>query len=209
MIILDLDDFRQVTGRREGSPVAMVKASSGFDVDEVVKNIEAALEEAGKRRLGEDAPSFSVLTSETVSDMVGNIMAILQVIIVAFASIALVVGGIGIMNTMYTSVRERTREIGIMKAVGSKNSAILWIFLIEAGIIGIVGGIGGTALGIIFAKSIEIYGQANMFYVKAAVTPGLILLGLTFSILAGCLSGFFPARKAAKMRPVDALRRFE
>jgi len=209
MIVLDLEDFRQITGKREGSPMAMVKASSEFDIDDVVKNIETALEETGKRRLGEDAPSFSVLTSETISDMVGNIMAILQVVIIAFASIALVVGGIGIMNTMYTSVRERTREIGIMKAVGAKNSAILSIFLIEAGIIGIVGGIGGTFLGLIFAKSIEMYGQAHMFYVKASITPGLILLGLSFSVLVGCLSGFFPARKAAKMRPVDALRRFE
>lgn len=210
MIVLDLEDFRVVTGKREGTPMAIIKASPDFDIGEVVKNIEIALEETGRRRIGEDAPSFSVLTSETISDMVSNIMGILHVVIIAFASIALMVGGIGIMNTMYTSVRERTREIGIMKAVGAKNSAVLSIFLIEAGIIGIIGGIGGTLLGVIFAKGLEMYGQVHpLFYIHASVTPGLIFLGLGFSVLVGCLSGFFPARKASKMRPVDALRRLE
>ena len=210
MIVMDLDDFRSVTGKREGTQMAIVKPNPDFAVDDVVKNITIALEETGKRRIGEDAPKFSVITSETVSDMVGNIMGILQVVIVAFASIALIVGGIGIMNTMYTSVRERTREIGIMKAVGAKNSAILTIFLIESGIIGIIGGLGGTILGVILAKGVEAYGQVHpMLYITASVTPGLVVFGLTFSLLVGCLSGFFPARKAAKMKPVDALRRFE
>ena len=114
------------------------------------------------------------------------------------------------MNTMYTSVRERTREIGIMKAVGAKNSAVLTIFLFESGIIGLIGGIGGTLLGIILAKAVEMYGNAHpMFYIAASVTPGLIVFGLTFSLLVGCLSGFFPARKAAQLRPVDALRHHE
>jgi len=210
MVILDLDDFRAVTGKREGSPMAIVKPNPDFNVDDTVKDITAALEESGRRRAGEDAPMFSVITSETVSGMVGNIMGVLQVVIVAFASIALIVGGIGIMNTMYTSVRERTREIGIMKAVGAKNSAVLTIFLFESAIIGLIGGIGGTLLGIILAKAIEMYGNVHpMFYISASITPGLIIFGLTFSLLVGCLSGFFPARRAAQLKPVDALRRFE
>jgi len=210
MIILDLNDFRAVTGKREGSPMAIVKPNLDFNIDDVVKNITASLEESGRRRTGDDAPMFSVITSETVSDMVGNIMGVLQVVIIAFASIALIVGGIGIMNTMYTSVRERTREIGIMKAVGAKNSAVLTIFLFESAIIGLIGGIGGTLLGIILAKVIEIYGNVHpMFYISASITPGLIIFGLTFSLLVGCLSGFFPARRAAQLKPVDALRRFE
>jgi putative ABC transport system permease protein len=209
MIVLDLDDFRTITGKREGTPMAIVKANPDFDIDDVVKNIEAALGKTGKRRIGEDAPSFSVLTSETISNMVGNVMDILRMVIIAFASIALIVGGIGIMNTMYTSVRERTREIGIMKAVGAKNSAVLTIFLIESAIIGIIGGLGGTLLGIILAKAVEMYAQSHMFYITASITPGLIIFGLAFSFLVGCLAGFFPARRAAKMKPVDALRRFE
>ena len=207
MIILDLEDFKTITGKREGTPVAIVKPDPNFRVDDVVRNIEIALEDAGKRRAGSEAPVFSVLTSETVSEMVGNIMAILQVVVLAFASIALIVGGIGIMNTMYTSVRERTREIGIMKAVGAKNSAVLTIFLFESIIIGTIGGLGGTLLGIILAKSVEMYGLAHpMFYISASVGPGLVIFGLFFSILVGGLSGFLPARRAAKLKPVEALR---
>lgn len=210
MIILDLEDFKSITGKREGAPMAMVKVASGFEVDEVASNLKTALEDSGKRRMGEDAPAFSVLTSETVSDMVGNIMGIIQLVVIAFASIAIIVGGTGIMNTMYTSVRERTREIGIMKAVGVKNSTILSIFLIESAIIGIIGGLGGTLLGIVLAKSVEMYGNAHpVFYISASVTPGLIIFGLFFSLLVGGLSGFFPAKRAAQLKPVEALRRFE
>jgi len=114
------------------------------------------------------------------------------------------------MNTMFTSIRERTREIGIMKAIGAKNSAVLSIFLIEAGVIGFLGGIGGTILGVLFAKLIEFYGQIHpVFYFSASITPGLIIFGLVFSLLVGCLAGFFPARRAAKLKPVEALRRYE
>jgi len=145
-----------------------------------------------------------------MGDIAGNVLAVIQLAIFAFIPIAIVVGGIGITNTMFTSVREITREIGIMKAIGAKNSAVLSIFLIEAGIIGIAGGVGGTILGAALAKAIEMYGQVNpLFYFTASLTPGLIIFGLVFSFFVGCLSGFFPARRAAKLKPVEALRRFE
>ena len=81
------------------------------------------------------------------------------------------------------------------------------IFLIESGIFGMLGGVGGTLLGLIFAKSIEIYFQIHpLFYLKADVSPGLIIFSITFSFLIGCISGYFPARSAAKLKPVDALR---
>ena len=210
MVILDLEDFRMITGKREGAQMAIVKPNSDFEIKKVVKNIEIALEETRKRRIGEDSPSFSVITGETWSGLVENVMGIIQMVIIAFASIAILVGGIGIMNTMFTAVRERTREIGIMKAVGARNSAVLTIFLIESGIIGIIGGVGGTALGIILAKAVETYGQFHpMFYISASVGPGLIAFGLVFSVAVGCLAGFFPARRAAKLKPVDALRHHE
>ena len=111
------------------------------------------------------------------------------------------------MNTMYTSVTERIKEIGIMKAIGAKNRTITTIFLIESGIFGMLGGIGGTLLGILLAKGIEIYFQVHpLFYLKADVSLGLILFSLAFSFLIGCASGYFPARAAAKLKPVDALR---
>ena len=206
MIHLDADDFKVVTGKRDGAQVAIVRASLGYSVDEIAENIKFNLEETRKRRKGEET-SFSVITSEKASDMVGNIMGLIQVAIFAFASIALVVGGIGIMNTMYTAVYERTKEIGIMKAIGAKNKVITMIFLIESGIVGFLGGIGGVILGFALAKGIEIYFQVHpMFYFEAPITLELIFLGLGFSFVIGCLAGALPAYRASKLEPVDALR---
>ncbi len=207
-IALDLQDFRDVTGKREGSPVAMARIESGYDPDEVVLNIEDNLQETAMRRVGEEEPSFSVMSSETVTDMVDNIMGTVQLAVVAFASIAILVGGIGIMNTMYTSVKERTKEIGILKAVGAKRSDIVSIFLFESGIIGLIGGIGGVFLGLILALGVETYfSEAHpIFYLEAHISIWLIVFGIVFSFFVGCLSGLLPARQASKLQPVDALR---
>ncbi len=208
MIILDIDDYRAVTGHREGSPMAMAKVSPGFEVEDVVENIKNSLEDTRKRRVGEESTGFSVLASDTVSNMVESIMGMLQAAVFAFASIAILVGGIGIMNTMFTSVKERTREIGILKAVGAKRNHIVMIFLFESGIIGLIGGAGGVIFGIMLSKGIEfaLSYRSQFVYLQAHVSPLLIIFGLTFSFLIGCASGYFPARNAAKLEPVDALR---
>lgn len=211
MFGVDMNIYQNITGERKGAPQAVAKIASGYSVDQVAKNIKTNLEENAKRRAGQQGESaYSVLTSEALGSIVGNIMGIIQVVVFAFGSIAVLVGGIGIMNTMYTSVRERTKEIGILKAVGAKNSTIVLIFLIESGIIGLIGGIGGIIPGIGLAKLIQAFGQIHpVLYIEASVTPGIIIFGLLFSFGVGCLSGFFPARSAAKLKPVEALRRFE
>ncbi|MFH1894696.1 MAG: ABC transporter permease [Patescibacteria group bacterium] len=207
MIGMDINIFRSITGKKDGAPQAVAKVAAGYSPEQVANNIKASLEENAKRKAGKEESSYSVLTSDALSGIVGNVMAILQVAVFAFASIAIVVGGIGIMNTMYTSVRERTREIGILKAVGAKNQTIVMIFLMEAGIIGLIGGAGGMVSGLGLAKIIELIGGMNpSFYIQASITPGLILFGFIFSFGIGCLSGFFPARSASKLKPVDALR---
>lgn len=208
MIGMDLDIYRNLTGERKGAPQAIAKIASGYSVNEVSKNIKTNLEEQAKRRAGQQGQNaYSVLTSEAMSGLVGSIMGIIQMVVFAFGSIAVLVGGIGIMNTMYTSVRERTREIGILKAVGAKNKTIVSIFLIESGIIGLIGGLGGMIPGLGLARLVQLYGQMHpVFYIEASVTPGIILFGLLFSFGLGCLSGFFPARSASKLKPVDALR---
>ncbi len=211
MLGIDLDIYRSITGERQGAPQAIAKIAAGYSVDQVAKNIKANLETQAKKRAGQQGESaYSVLTSDAMSGIVGNIMGIIQVVVFAFGSIAVLVGGIGIMNTMYTSVRERTREIGILKAVGAKNSTIVLIFLMESGIIGLVGGLGGMIPGLGLAKLIQMIGQVHpIFYIEASITPGIIIFGLLFSFGVGCLSGFFPARSAAKLKPVEALRRYE
>jgi len=210
-IYIDILLYQDLTGERRGSAqMAMVKIEEGTPLDEVAKDIKENLSETRKRRSGTAEADFSVITSDTMGDIAGNILAVIQIAIVAFAGIAIIVGGIGITNTMFTSVRERTREIGVMKAVGAKNSAVLSIFLFEAAIIGFSGGIGGTLLGVGFAKLIEIYGNVHpMFYFRSSIGPELIIFGLVFSFLVGCLAGFFPARQAARLKPVEALRRYE
>jgi len=208
MIGVDMNIYQEITGERKGAPQAIAKIASGYSVDQVAKNIKANLEEGAKRRAGQQGESsYSVLTSEAMSGLVGNIMGIIQMVVFAFGSIAVLVGGIGIMNTMYTSVRERTKEIGILKAVGAKNSTIVMIFLMESGIIGLIGGLGGMIPGLGLAKLIQAFGQVHpILYIEASITPGIILFGLLFSFGVGCLSGYFPARSAAKLKPVDALR---
>jgi len=210
-IYMDSAHYESLTGEKRGTAQMLwVKITDGSNVDKAAQDIKENLQKTRKRRSGTDDLDFSVLTSEKMGDIAGSVLAIIQVAIIAFAGIAILVGGIGITNTMFTSVRERTREIGIMKAIGAKNSAILTIFLFESGIIGAIGGLGGTILGVILAKAIEAYGQVHpVFYFSASITPGLILFGLLFSFTVGCISGFLPARQAAKLKPVEALRRVE
>jgi len=209
MVGIDLNIFKSITGERTGAKQVMVKVKAGYSVNSVAEKLKSNLNENRKRQIGqkESDSSYTVLTSDKMASIVGNVMGLIQAVIIGFASIAIVVGGIGIMNTMYTSVSERTKEIGIMKAVGAKKRTIITIFLIESGIFGMLGGIGGTLLGMVFAKAIEIYFQIHpLFYLKADVSPGLILFSITFSFLVGCISGYFPARTAAKLKPVEALR---
>ncbi len=211
MVYMDMKVYQDVTGEKRGTAAyAMVKLEDGVDENAVAQKIEEALSETRKRRSGTDEADFSVITSEKMGAIAGNILGIIQMVIFAFASIAIIVGGIGITNSMFTSVRERTKEIGIMKAIGAKNSAILSIFLFEAGIVGLIGGIGGTLLGSLLAKGVEFYGQVHpVFYFTASVNLGLVVFGLVFSFIIGCVSGVLPARTAAKLKPVDALRRHE
>lgn len=209
MIGIDLNIFKSVTGERTGAKQVMAKIKPEYTADEVAAKLKSNLNENRKRQIGqkENDSSYTVLTSDKITSIVGNVIGLIQAVIIGFASIAIIVGGIGIMNTMYTSVNERIREIGVMKAIGAKNKTIVTIFLIESGIFGMLGGIGGTLLGLLFAKSIEIYFQIHpLFYLKADVSPGLIFFSVAFSFLVGCVSGYFPARSAAKLKPVDALR---
>ena len=206
-ITMDLELFSGITGERTGAKMVMAKVKPDYAVDDVVENIKENLIKSRKRRRGEDLPSFSVLSSEKVAGIVQDIMGLIQAAIFGFASIAIVVGGIGIMNTMYTSVHERIREIGIMKAVGAKGRTITILFLIESGFFGLFGGLGGIVLGLVLAKAAEFAVKTTgAFYLSASISPQLILFGLTFSFLIGCIAGYLPSRSASKLKPVDALR---
>lgn len=206
MVGIDSEIFKQITGERKGAPYVLAVIEEGFSQDDVSKNIEEGLKESRKRQRGKDFPAFSIITSQKAQAMVGDIMNIIQTAIFAIASFAILVGAIGIMNTMFTSVRERTKEIGIMKAIGAKTSDISSIFLIESGIMGLIGGLGGVVLGVGGAKAVEIFLQFHpVFYLRAYISLPFILVGLVIAFLVGALSGFLPARRAARLKPVDAL----
>ncbi len=210
LVHLDADIFKEITGERKGANQALAKIKSGYSPETVAENIKENLKEVQKRRQGQDEIPFSVLTSEKVGGIVSNVTGVIQLAVFSFASIAIAVGGIGIMNTMYTSVHERTREIGILKAVGAKSSVITFLFLVESGIIGVVGGLGGLLPGLALAKLIESVAQVHpVFYIEASFSPFILFFGVSFSFFVGCLSGFLPARRAASLKPVDALRSYE
>jgi putative ABC transport system permease protein len=132
----------------------------------------------------------------------------------AIAAISLVVGAIGIMNTMFTSVLEKTREIGILKALGAKNRDILTIFLLNSGIIGIIGGIFGVIIGIIASSYIGdlVSGGSGgglglgRLLSTTYVSPLLVFEIFLLSLFVGLISGAIPAYRASRLRPVEALR---
>ncbi|MAG52604.1 MAG: hypothetical protein CMH62_01440 [Nanoarchaeota archaeon] len=195
--ILDIDDE---------ADLIIAQVTSVKDVDKTVENVKKALRKSRDVDIGKE--DFSVETPQQTLDSVNTVLNVVNIVLIGIAAISLIVGGIGIMNTMYTSVLERTREIGIMKSIGATNGEILSIFLIESGILGLVGGGIGVFLGVGFSKLVE-YGASvalgpNLLLAEVSLT--LVIGSLVFSFLIGTVSGILPARQASKLQPVDALR---
>jgi putative ABC transport system permease protein len=153
----------------------MAVAKEGVDVDPLADRIERKLERS------RDDDNFQVMTATEIIESIGQILSIIQIVLVGIAGISLLVGAVGIMNTTYTSVLERTREIGIMKAVGATNNAILSIFLIEAGVIGIVGGIIGATIGTLIALGVGVIAQNMALPLPLSIRVEWALIG--FSVL--------------------------
>lgn len=157
---------------------------------------------------------FSVRSQKAMQETMQQTLSTMTLFLGAIAVISLIVGAIGIANTMFTSVLEKTKEIGIMKAIGSKNRDIMLIFLFNSGLIGLVGGIGGVILGWFGAGFISYMagtsstgpGGAMRFLSGATVTPKLLIAALLVSILIGMVAGAIPAFRASRLKPVDALR---
>lgn len=207
-IIMPIGSLREITGDEEDVSGIFVGIKAGEDVNKVADEIEKQLKRDRGEKLSEESQFFDVLTAEQLLASFGDIISVVQAVLVGIAAISLLVGGIGIANTMYTSVLERTKEIGTMKAVGAKNSDILILFLIESGLLGLIGGVIGIAIGIGLSKIAEYIAaqQLGANLLQASIDPMLIIGALVFSFLIGAISGVFPAMQASKLRPVDALR---
>ncbi|RLI19026.1 hypothetical protein DRO49_01385 [Candidatus Bathyarchaeota archaeon] len=173
-----------------------VEADSIDNVEYVVEAIE---DELGEEVL--------VISAGFVRETVGRITTSLQVLLGGVAAISLIVAGIGIVNTMTISVMERTREIGILKAVGAKNRDVLLIFLSEAFITGLLGGVLGVLTGIFLGQAISSIAQLSFGIVLSPyITPTICVTVILFSAVTGVLSGLYPAWRAANLNPVEALR---
>ncbi|MGM0368102.1 MAG: ABC transporter permease [Actinomycetota bacterium] len=178
----------------------LAKADNEQVIGEATEEITRILREAHNLRPGENN-DFTVQSQTQILDIVGSITNIFTITIAGIASISLLVGGIGIMNIMLVSVTERTREIGIRKAVGAKNKDILLQFLIESLVLSISGGI----VGILFAVSISFL--INYFTVlNTSISAFPIMLALSFSTIVGLFFGIYPAMRAARLNPIEALR---
>ena len=187
--------------------VITVTVSETADIKVVDENIEEVLRRERDVREGEE--DFSVETPEASLQQVNSVLFAVQLFVYIIAGISILVGGIGIMNTMLTSVLERTREIGIMKAIGATQQAIFSLFFIESGFIGSVGGIIGAGVGSGIAIGLAKIGEQalGIELLKAQISPLLIIGSILGSFLLGSLFGIIPAWNASRLNPVDAIKR--
>ena len=218
-VAIPLKSFKEVFELEEVKySMISLKVKEGYEVQEVADRINEFLLKKFKQT--EDDKTFTLLTSKFFEEQVSSIMSILSIFMGTIASISLIVGGIGIMNIMYVSVTERTREIGILKAIGATNRTILLMFLIESALIGLIGGVIGDVFGILMGYGVNSFSNylrgraiaqtmgesSTEFQLPFIFSPEILGIGLIFGFLVGLVAGYLPARKAAKLEPVQALR---
>jgi putative ABC transport system permease protein len=192
---------RQASGDYSVS-VIYAQVTEDRHLDSVRAEVKRTLRREHNLIYSTDKDDFSVLTQEDIASVLGSLTAALTAFLGLIAAVSLVVGGIGIMNIMLVSVTERTREIGIRKAVGAKRRDILLQFLIEAVVLSVIGGLIGITLGIGGTLSV-----ANMVEdVQPQILPSTVLLATGFSVVVGLFFGIYPASRAARLHPIEALR---
>ncbi|KNF09616.1 macrolide export ATP-binding/permease protein MacB [Gottschalkia purinilytica] len=175
-----------------------VNLKNGDTIEKTANDIIRFIERK-HRNIGKEYYRYT--SAEQQMGMLNNVLGILSGVIGAIAAISLLVGGIGVMNIMLVSVTERTREIGIRKAIGATRKDILFQFLVESMIISSVGGIIGTILGLIFQWII-----ASALGIPPSVSIATVIIAVLFSTAVGMFFGIYPANKAAKLDPIEALR---
>ena len=186
-------------GKRVLSHVSM-SASTPEDVEWVMVQIERIMRQRHGLKLSDEL-DFTVFSQNAFLDAFDQITATLTMFLGAIAGISLLVGGIGIMNIMLVSVTERTREIGLRKAVGARRSTIMFQFLIETVVLSLIGGLTGIALGWAIARGVS---MADL--VQADVQGNTIAMAFFFAAFVGIFFGIYPASRAASLSPIEALR---
>jgi putative ABC transport system permease protein len=177
-----------------------IRASTAEEIPEEIDAVTAAMRVQHRLRPDEE-DDFAVMTSEMLLDLWGRITGSIFAALVGLVSVSLVVGGIVIMNTMLVSVTERTREVGLRKALGARRRDITWQFLCEALALSITGGVIGILLGFSVARAVSLWTP-----LPYAVETWSVLAGLSVTAGVGLIFGIYPANRAARLSPVEALR---
>ncbi len=200
-VIMGESGLKEVAGAGMLPNRLFVKVSERFEVEEVKERIKDKLEDA------HGAEDFQVTDASQISDMIMSVVGVIALVLVGIAAISLFVGGIGILNTMVMAVTERTHEIGIMKAVGATNRQVLFLFLMEAGEVGLVGGIIGATLGILLSLGVSAAIAVLGLDFYTVIEPPAVLGAIGFAMGIGIIAGVVPARMAAHLEPTEALRK--
>ncbi len=205
-IYMNEDTFLELLPeKRNKFGFAVIRSERNVDPEKLAEYLNEKLRRFKNQEEGKE--DFYVQTFADLIETFGRIINIINSVLILISFISVVVAAVNIMNTMYTNVLERTKEIGIMKAIGARNSEILKIFLVESGLLGFIGGVFGVALGYLVASLgghiAKISGYSSLYPIfPYSLTIGCII----FATLVGSLSGILPARQAASLKPVDALR---
>jgi putative ABC transport system permease protein len=182
-----------------------VSAVDSESMDSAISEITSILRSRHDISSDED-DDFNIMSQESMTEAASSITGVLTVFLGGIAAISLLVGGIGIMNIMLVSVIERTKEIGLRKAVGARNNDILMQFMTESLIIGLAGGLLGVILAYGLATVIKNIAATSSYNLNPVITFGSILLAVGFSVAVGLVFGIYPASRASKLEPVEALR---
>ncbi len=189
---------------RDQVDIIYIQAISAEAVPDAVNEVSDILRQRHRSPVGLD--DFSVLTQQDFLSVFGQITGVLTIFLGGIAGISLLVGGIGIMNIMLVSVTERTKEIGLRKALGARKRDILLQFLTESSLLSLIGGIVGTLFGWVIARIVEQVATATGNTFVPIVGFDAIVLATSFSAIIGLFFGIYPASRAAKLEPVEALR---
>jgi putative ABC transport system permease protein len=207
-VYMHIDSARTILGASQNEYDSIqVNVRDPDQIEYVVSLIERKL--MILRKVTDDTKDFTIISMKAVQEQVSAILQGFTMFLTIIAAVSLLVGAVGIANTMFTSVLEKTKEIGIMKSLGAKNSDIMFIFLLNSGLVGLVGGILGVIFGIVLSIGITAAGFSfgpSADPITTEITFGLVTFALFFSVFIGMLSGIIPAYRASKLNPVDALR---